>query len=126
MSTFSKDLLEYKIKFYSNIIKGMTSLLTVHAILFYIEYFAQYLMVRFCMSNTSNSNSVSTGASVVGMISGVEMLQNIVQLRNAIVHCQPERINEFCKQFTKIDFCNVDSGGDRLTTLGLLALDSVD
>lgn len=126
MSTFSKDLLEFKLKFYGNIIRDMTALLSVHAVLFFIEYFSQYLMVRFCVPTEDDPDSVSTGAGPVGISSGVEVLQTIVQLRNAIIHCKPGKISEYCKFFTKIDFDNVDNGHDQLTTVGLHALSSVD
>ena len=127
MSKFSKDLVDFKIKFYSNIIKDMSSLLTITAVLFYIEYFSQYLMACFHLVDSSDTNYVGTGAGAVRQVTCDDVLYYIIKLRNAIVHCDVNNIKEYIALLKHVDFYEgPHSSNDALTIKGYVMLSSVD
>ena len=99
----------------------MTSLLTYTALIYYIEFYVQYIMCLFCETYNKDNSKVITGSGAVRKVTKERVFHDVVQLRNAIIHYDVSAIESYIDLLS-----NVDTSEGYLHVNDLLALEGLD
>lgn len=94
-----------KLNFCKSILSNFTELRTPIAVIIYIQYFAQYLLLKYSKGMGNGTDSY-IGASIVLEKSGAQLFHSMVKARNALINCDKEDSLKHIRVLREQDYCD--------------------
>lgn len=105
MYKISNSVLLEKLSFCKSILSNLTELRTPRAVIIYIQYFAQYLLLKYSKSIGNGTDSY-IGASIVLEKSGAHLFHAMVRAGNALINCDKGESLRYIRILRKQDYCD--------------------
>ena len=126
MSTFLKQQTKYLLRYYKHFIDNFDCLSTFAGCLYFIEFFAQYLLVYYSETYNKKPDLNICGGQTVYKVSASKLIMSIVDFRNSVVHCGYDNFDKTISTLLNSDYTQYPEKSDEFIRKGLDLLSTVD